>query len=257
MLRVGTSGWQYRDWRGRFYPDDLPARGWLEHYAARFATVEVNNTFYRLPPPHTFRDWAARVPRDFVMAVKASRYLTHYLRLRDPEEPVARLLAHSAPLGAHLGPVLLQLPPDMRAEPDRLDAALAAFPPPVRVAVEPRHASWFVDDVRAVLCARGAALCLADSGSRPRGARWRTADWCYVRFHAGAASPAPCYGRRALVHWVERLRELWGDAPDGYVYFNNDSRGCAVRDAVGFAAAAARAGIELTRTPARGEAPVG
>ena len=116
MLRVGTSGWQYRDWRGRFYPKSVPAARWLEHYAARFATVEINNTFYRLPAPATFAAWNARVPSDFAIAVKASRYLTHYKRLRDPEEPVERLMTHARALSAHLGPVLLQLPPDLPIE---------------------------------------------------------------------------------------------------------------------------------------------
>jgi uncharacterized protein YecE (DUF72 family) len=114
---VGTSGWQYRDWRGRLYPQRLAQGRWLEHYAERFATVESNNAFYRLPEPATFAAWAERTPPDFVMAVKASRFLTHVKRLRDPEEPVGRLLGHARHLGAKLGPVLLQLPPTLKADP--------------------------------------------------------------------------------------------------------------------------------------------
>jgi uncharacterized protein YecE (DUF72 family) len=144
---VGTSGWQYRDWRGRFYPEPLAQRAWLEHYASRFAVVESNNAFYRLPEPRTFADWARRTPDDFVMAVKASRFLTHVRRLREPEEPVRRLLDHAGHLGAKLGPVLLQLPPTLRADPDALDRCLACFGPPLRVAVEPRHPSWFSEEV--------------------------------------------------------------------------------------------------------------
>ncbi len=257
MLLVGTSGWQYRHWRGRFYPEGVPASRWLEHYAARFATVEVNNTFYRLPKPATFADWAQRVPDDFVVAMKASQFLTHYRRLRDPDEPVARLLEHAAPLGRHLGPVLLQLPPDLRAEPERLDATLRAFDGRVRVAVEPRHPSWFCDEVSAVLTVHRAALCLADRESRAVAPGWRTTDWSYIRFHSGRARPQPCYGSRALVRWVALVRDLWGEAPDGYAYFNNDAEGCAVRDAIVLAGIAERAGIETSRVPPRDQAPVG
>jgi uncharacterized protein YecE (DUF72 family) len=261
VLRIGTSGWQYRDWRGRFYPSGLPSTRWLEHYAARFATVEVNNTFYRLPAPGTFEKWSTRVPGDFVIAVKASRYLTHYKRLRDPEEPVERLLAHAQPLGTHLGPVLLQLPPDLPAGFDALDETLRAFGARVRVAVEPRHASWFGAELQDVLARHEAALCLADRGSRPITPLWRSASWCYVRFHAGRASPPPCYGRDALVAWARRIAELWPEVDraeiDGYAYFNNDTGGCAVRDAIAFARAATRAGITVTRVPEVHEAPVG
>jgi uncharacterized protein YecE (DUF72 family) len=234
VLRIGTSGWQYRDWRGRFYPDDVPAKRWLEFYASRFGTVEVNNTFYRLPGRDTFADWAARVPDDFEFAIKASRYLTHYKRLREPEEPVDRLLRHAEPLGKRLAVVLLQLPPDLRVAPDDLDRTLRAFRDRVRVAVEPRHPSWWTDEVRAVLERHSAALCLADRGSRPITPLWRTADWTYLRFHSGRARPAPCYGIAALKSWVARLTDLFGPDLEGYVYFNNDTGGCAVRDAATF-----------------------
>jgi uncharacterized protein YecE (DUF72 family) len=261
MLRIGTSGWQYRDWRGRFYPRGVPAKRWLEHYAARFATVEVNNTFYRLPPAATFAQWSARVPADFTIAVKASRYLTHYKRLREPSEPVGRLLAHARPLGRHLGPVLVQLPPDLPVALDDLDATLQAFGTAVRVAVEPRHESWFTAELVELLRDHDAALCLADRGSRPITPMWRTARWCYVRFHSGLASPHPCYGAQSLSHWVQRLHDLYSEGPgrevDGYVYFNNDTLGCAVRDAIVFGQVAAAAGTTVSRLPALDEAPVG
>jgi uncharacterized protein YecE (DUF72 family) len=258
VLWIGTSGWQYSHWRHRFYAG-VPAKRWLEHYAARFATVEVNNTFYRLPPPETFKKWSERVPADFVIAVKASRYLTHYRRLVDPEEPVARLLEHAKPLGSHLGPVLLQLPPDLRAAPDRLVETLRAFRAHgnPRVAFEARHESWFTDETRSILDEYDVALCLADRHARPVTALWRTASWTYLRFHQGTASPHPCYGRRTLEHWVERLVALWGTDVEGYVYFNNDGEGCALRDAIVFAELAARAGVLVERVPACEEAPVG
>jgi uncharacterized protein YecE (DUF72 family) len=253
---IGTSGWQYGHWRGRFYPERLAQARWLEHYAERFATVESNNAFYRLPESGTFAAWAARTPPDFVMAVKASRYLTHIRRLREPEEPVSRLLDRARHLGGKLGPVLLQLPPNLRADPAALDRTLRAFPAGVRVAFEPRHDSWFSDEVRSLLAEHGTALCLADSPRR-RTPLWRTAAWTYLRLHEGTASPRPCYGRQALAGWAGRLAELVGPDADAYVYFNNDPAGCAVRDARVFALAAARVGLRPTRVPAAGEVRVG
>lgn len=233
-LFVGTSGWQYRDWSGVFYPPDQPQRLWLEEYARHFPTVEVNNAFYRLPTPETFAQWRARTPAGFVMAVKASRFLTHVKRLRDPAEPVQRLMTHAASLGGRLGPVLLQLPPTLRADAAALDACLACFPAGARVAVEPRHPSWWADEVRTVLVDRGAALCWADRGSRPVTPLWRTADWAYVRFHEGRASPAPRYGRTALHSWADRITDTWPQGADIYAYFNNDPGGAAVVDARAF-----------------------
>ena len=248
-LAVGTSGWQYRDWRGRFYPERLAQSLWLEHFAARFATVEVNNAFYRLPAASTFERWRARTPAGFVMAVKASRYLTHVRRLREPADPVALLLSRMEPLGDRLGPVLLQLPPTMRAEPARLDETLRCFPRHVRVAVELRHRSWFTAEVRALLERHRAALCLADRESRPVAPLWRTADWAYLRLHSGRGAGAPGYGDAALRSWALRLAELWGRGVEGFVYFNNDQRACAVRDAARFATLARRAGLDITRVP--------
>jgi uncharacterized protein YecE (DUF72 family) len=221
---------------------------WLEAYAAGFATVESNAAFYRLPERRTFEDWAARTPPDFVMAVKVSRYLTHIRRLRDPAEAVARFVDRVAGLGDKLGPVLLQLPPQLRCDPELLDAALAEFPPAFRVAVEFRHPTWLVDEVRALLTERGAALCLADR-RRPLTPIWRTADWTYLRFHEGRATPRPCYGGAALRTWARRLADGWGPDADCWVYFNNDPRGCAPRDAARFAGLVRRAGLNPTRVP--------
>ncbi|MER7568156.1 DUF72 domain-containing protein [Streptomyces sp. NPDC097941] len=234
-LFVGTSGWQYKDWRGVLYPDGLPVRLWLEEYAAHFPTVEINNAFYRLPTRETFEAWRQRVPGDFVVAVKASRYLTHIKRLKDPEEPVHRLMSHAQGLGDRLGPVLLQLPPTLRADTGLLDACLACFPASTRVAVEPRHESWWTSETRKVLETRGAALCWADVRARPVTPLWRTTDWGYVRFHEGRAQAWPHYGRRSLETWAERIGGTWSGDEDVYVYFNNDPNGAAVRNAQLFA----------------------
>lgn len=244
-LLVGTSGWQYRDWRGVLYPPGVPQRSWLDVYAGQFPTVEVNNAFYRLPERSVFERWCEHTPDGFVVAVKVSRYLTHIKRLADPAEPVARLVDRAAGLGERLGPYLLQLPPTLRADPDRLDACLRAFPSDARVAVEPRHDSWWTDEVRRILERRGAALCWADRLGRPISPLWRTADWGYVRLHEGTASPRPSYGRSALGTWLERIEDAWPqaapsarsggaaatDTADVFVYFNNDPGGAAVRNA--------------------------
>jgi uncharacterized protein YecE (DUF72 family) len=224
-------------------------RLWLEEYAARFATVEINNAFYRLPTRETFESWRERTPPDFVVALKASRYLTHIKRLRDPAEPVDRLLSHAAGLGDRLGPVLLQLPPTLHADPALLDECLGRFPADVRVAVEPRHDSWWTPEVRKVLESRGAALCWADVQARPVTPLWRTADWGYLRFHEGRALPWPRYGRQSLTTWVGRVTDAWSDDHPVYAYFNNDPNAAAVHDAAAFARAARTTGLTVTRTP--------
>ncbi|WP_051367997.1 DUF72 domain-containing protein [Hamadaea tsunoensis] len=241
MILVGTSGWQYKDWRGPFYPRAVAQRDWLEFYAARFAAVEINNSFYRLPEKKTFADWAARTPDGFVFAPKMSRYLTHVRRLRDPAEPVARFLDRCAALGGHLGPVLLQLPPTLRADDDALDDTLRRFPSGVRVAVEPRHASWFTPSTRAVLERRKAALCWADRLGRPVGPGWRTTEWGYLRMHEGRAEPRPRYGRAALRACLERASEFDGDV---FVFFNNDPGAAAIHNAGEFQ-------MMITRRPGR------
>jgi uncharacterized protein YecE (DUF72 family) len=257
-LLIGTSGWQYRDWRGGLYPAGLAQRAWLERYATRYLTVENNNSFYRLPAPQTFAGWRARTPDDFVMAVKASRYLTHVRRLRDPAEPVARLLGAAANLGPKLGPVLLQLPPTLTAQPDALDACLKAFrtAAPLRIAVEPRHESWWTPEIQQIIAAHDAALCWADRKDSPITPLWRTASWGYLRFHEGTADPWPSYHRATLRSWVDRIREAWPGGEDVYVYFNNDPGGAAVVDSAEFAALAREAGLAVTRTPLPGDVPL-
>jgi uncharacterized protein YecE (DUF72 family) len=247
-VRIGTSGWQYADWRGPFYPEELPQRAWLESYAERFATVESNNAFYRLPEHATFEAWAERTPDDFLMAVKVSRYLTHVKRLQGPAEPVARFLSRARGLGPKLGPALLQLPPQLRRDRELLARALDRFPPDVRVAVEFRHESWFTDEVRRLLTDHGAALCLADRRG-VLGPLWRTADWTYLRFHGGRARPRPSYGDAALDSWAARLAAGWSPDEDVFVYFNNDHRAAAPRDAARFAHRVARHGLDPSRVP--------
>jgi uncharacterized protein YecE (DUF72 family) len=235
VLKVGTSGWQYRDWKDRFYRG-VPQKLWLEHYAGHYATVEVNNAFYRLPERSTFQQWRERTPDGFEIAVKMSRYLTHIKRLREPAEPVARFLGRAEALAEKLGPVLLQLPPTLRADPSALEETLKQFPRSVRLVVEPRHESWFTADTRKILERYAAALCWADRKGRPLGPLWITTDFAYLRMHEGRANPWPRYGRTALKSWLDRL----GAAEKAYVFFNNDPGGAAVTDADAFLAMATR-----------------
>jgi uncharacterized protein YecE (DUF72 family) len=269
-LIVGTSGWQYRDWRGAFYPERLPVAKWLEHYAARFPAVENNGTFYRLPAADTFASWRARTPAGFLMGVKASRYLTHVRRLRDPAEPVGRLLGVATTLGDRLGPVLLQLPPTMQANPAALDQCLAQFsaqfaglarsqlreshPACLRVCVEFRHDSWLTQEIETILAAHNAALCWSDRRGRPLGPLCRTADWGYVRFHEGGARPWPRYGRQALRTWVSRVTDSFPPGADVFAYFNNDQLAAAPADADALVSIADQAGWPVRRPAPAGSA---
>ena len=253
---VGTSGWQYRHWKGRYYASDLAQDRWLERYAADFATVELNSSFYNLPRRATFEAWAARTPPDFAFAVKASRYLTHVRRLRDPREPVERLVDAARGLGPRLGPILLQLPPSLERDEAALDETLDAFPRDVRVAVEPRHASWF--DGRGpgpVAAPLGGALLGRPARARHTGVAYDGLG--DLRLHEGAARPRPCYAEAAIGTWVERLARAWPASADRFVDFNNDPGGCAVRDAAIAARLFEGAELEPTRTPRAADIRVG
>ena len=249
MIWIGTSGWQYKSWRGTYYPPDVPQTRWLEHYAQHYRTQELNNSFYRLPTSEAFTAWRERTPDDFIMVVKASRYLTHIKRLRESDEPVARFMERASNLGPKLGPVLLQLPPTLAVERlPELDYTMGLFPSSVRLCVEFRHDSWFVDATYDVLRKYNAAFCLADSPKRKTPVE-RTSDWGYLRLHEGRAHPHPCYGEKALDTWAGRVGDLYGAEEDVFVFFNNDPKGCAVRDSRIFALACDRRGLERTRVP--------
>jgi uncharacterized protein YecE (DUF72 family) len=246
---VGTSGWQYRHWRGPYFKPGTPQNRWFEQVLRDFRTVELNVTFYRLPKAETFAGWYERSPADAVITVKASRYLTHIKRLRDPKPSVDMLLQRIAPLRDKLGPILIQLPPDLPVNVDGLDETLAAFPPGLRLAVEPRHPSWWADEVRTTLERHNAALCWADR----HGAitpLWRTADWGYLRFHEGDAEPWPFYRRDDLDTWADRVVHTYRDEEPVFVYFNNDPGCAAIEDAITFAQAIDDRGRPVTRVPA-------
>jgi uncharacterized protein YecE (DUF72 family) len=229
-VRVGCSGWNYAHWRDRVYPKGLPQRRWLEHYATLFDTVEVNNTFYRLPRREAVASWVEGSPPRFLFSVKASRYLTHVKRLRDMEEGVARFYDRIEPLvhSPKLGPVLWQLPPTFRRDDERLAAALARLPEG-RHCFEFRHETWFVPETYTCLREHGVALVIGDHPARPWQARELTADWTFIRFHYGQRGRNGNYSERELEEWAGRI-EGWRRSADVYAYFNNDWEGYAVRN---------------------------
>jgi uncharacterized protein YecE (DUF72 family) len=228
--RVGCSGWQYRHWRGNFYPDDLPAQRWLEFYASRFDTVEINNSFYRLPEASVFTAWRQRAPRGFEYAVKASRFLTHMKKLKDPADPLDRFFSRAQELGRTLGPVLYQLPPRWPVNADRLRTFLEHLPRRRRHAIEFRDPSWYSDEVFALLERHRVALCLHDMHGSASGRR-DIGPFVYVRFH-GTTKYGGRYDDDTLAGWAEWLAPKLEAGIPVYAYFNNDVGGHAPRDAV-------------------------
>ena len=227
-LRIGTSGWNYKHWRGIFYPRDLPPRDWLGFYARHFDTVEINYSFYRLPSRENFAAWGEEAPAGFLFAVKANRFITHLKRLREPEEPLGRFFERAAALGRTFGPVLWQLPPHFHRDEQRLAEFLAALPRDCQHAFEFRHDSWFVQSVYDALAAHDAALCLADRGGGTSPLEI-TASWTYVRFHGGLGD-GWAYRDGQLSTWAERIASYRARGLPVYAYFNNDPHGYAIAD---------------------------
>jgi uncharacterized protein YecE (DUF72 family) len=238
-IRIGCSGWQYTHWRGDFYPAGLPASRWFAHYALAFDTVEINNSFYRLPPPETFAKWRTQAPAGFVYAVKASRILTHMKKLKDPDAPLELFFDGARHLGPSLGPVLYQLPPHWGINLERLAQFLRALPRRVegpsgsrrvRHAIEFREPGWYDDRVFALLRRHGVALCLHDMPGSATG-QMQVGPFVYVRFH-GATKYAGRYEDERLDEWADWLAGRAAEGLDVYAYFNNDVGGHAPRDAV-------------------------
>lgn len=227
-LRIGTSGYQYDHWKGLFYPEGLPKQRWFEHYAGTFDTVELNNTFYRLPPLGVFERWRRRAPPGFCFAVKYSRFGTHRKRLRDPADTLGRFLANARGLGRALGPILVQLPPRWHVDPERLEAFFEAADRRHRWVVEFRDPSWLCESVFRILERSGAALCIHDL--LPDHPRRVTADFTYLRFHGSRYSGS--YSSDELARAAEAVEGFLGQGWDVYAYFNNDLGGHAVRNAL-------------------------
>jgi len=229
--RVGCSGWQYKHWRnGAFYPAAIPQTRWFEYYASCFDTVEINNTFYRLPEAGTFAQWKARAPNGFLYAVKASRFLTHMKKLKDPVDPLDRLFSRARQLGRTLGPVLYQLPPRWSLDLDRLETFVRALPKRRRHAIEFRDPSWYTPDVFALLDRCGVALCLHDMAGSATG-RIAHGPFVYARFH-GPQKYNGRYPDDALERWADWLSSQLKNGRPVYAYFNNDIGAHAPRDAM-------------------------
>jgi uncharacterized protein YecE (DUF72 family) len=240
QVRVGCSGWQYRHWGTSFYPQGVPQSRWFAHYATVFDTVEINNSFYRLPSADTFAKWRDLAPPRFLYAVKASRFLTHMKKLKDPDDPLIRLFENVRELGPRLGPVLYQLPPNFGINLERLEGFLSAIRSAARKTglgmrshhvVEFRDPSWYDERVFELLSRYGVAMCLHDmQGSATE--RRAIGPCAYVRFHQGTSKYSGRYDDRRLDAWAEWLVERIAEGLDVFAYFNNDTGGHAPRDAV-------------------------
>ncbi|WP_407655921.1 DUF72 domain-containing protein [Capillimicrobium parvum] len=230
--RIGCSGWQYADWRGAFYPAGCPQRRWLEHYASVFDTVELNNTFYRLPKVDAVARWVAQTTPEFCFTVKVSRFATHMKRLTTVADSSRRLAERVEPLAAagRMGPWLWQLPERFRRDDDRLAGALAELPPG-RHALELRHASWFCDEVWDLLRRHGVAAVIGHDARRPLPAAPLTAGWTLIRFHYGARGRGGNYSEREIREWAARVDEMRAIATV-FAYFNNDWNAFAPRNAL-------------------------
>jgi uncharacterized protein YecE (DUF72 family) len=230
QLRIGCSGWVYKDWTGPFYPEGTKDKNRLEYYATRFDTAEINASFYRLPSEKMVEGWARRPPDGFVFAWKVSRFITHNKKLKDCEDPVALVYGRMAPLGDKLGPSLIQLPPQLRRNDERLADFLGLLPKG-RHTVEFRHPSWYDPAVFAILSEFDASLCISDHHHAP--APWeRTASWVYVRGHGPGGRYFGRYDEAELSRWAERIAAWRAEGRDVYAYFDNDIKSAAPFDAM-------------------------
>ena len=214
---VGTSGYAYKEWKGSFYPDDLPAAKMLSYYGERFQTVEINNTFYRVPKTSVVEAWTAQVPAGFKFVLKASQRITHMRRLKDVDEPLSYMLRAASALKDRMGPVLFQLPPNMKKDAARLRDFLAQIPSHHRAALEFRHQSWFDDEIYGILRDNRAALCIAEAEEELDTPFVATAAWGYLRLRNAE------YTKQELKVWAKRVQEQnWQDA---FVFFKHEDEG--------------------------------
>jgi uncharacterized protein YecE (DUF72 family) len=228
---IGTSGWHYDHWKGPFYPSGLPEEAFLECYADRFGTAEINNSFYRLPEKKTLLRWQNAVPEGFVFSVKASRYLTHMKKFKDPREPLERLLDRVSVLGDKLGPILFQLPPRWRSNSVRLEGFLEILPEDQRYAFEFRDPSWFVNKNYELLRNYKASFCTYDLDGKIS-PKEITADFAYVRLHGPDGPYRGRYGAQRLAGWASIFSAWLEEGLDVYCYFDNDEVGYAAQDAL-------------------------
>jgi uncharacterized protein YecE (DUF72 family) len=233
-LRIGTSGWVYRHWKGAFYPADVPAKRWFEHYRTVFDTVELNTPFYHLPRPTAVARWRDETPPDFAFAVKGSRFITHNKKLKDPHEPLERFFELMDGLDDKMAVVLWQLPPSWGFDAERLDAFLRAFRKREgarRTCFEFRNQAWYCAEALAILRRHDAGFCIYDLGGHTSPLEL-TADFAYVRLHGPVQRYSGAYGERGLAPWAERIGAWRARGIDVFAYFDNDVGGAAPRDAL-------------------------
>jgi uncharacterized protein YecE (DUF72 family) len=228
---IGTSGWHYDDWRGRFYPEKLPKNKWLEFYARHFPTVELNNSFYRLPSENAFTNWHATTPDGFIFAVKVSRYVTHIKRLKDAGEAMEKFTDKARILAEKLGPLLYQLPPNLHRDDALLEGFLSGLPGEFRHVIEFRHQSWLDEEVFKILRRLNIGLCIFDMPSLTS-PLLATADFAYIRFHGSDSLYSSDYPESVMAEWSERISEMAGGLETVYIYFNNDIEGFAIKNAM-------------------------
>lgn len=227
---VGTSGWNYDHWRGPFYPDELTQKKWLAYYCEKFHTVEINNSFYQLPSKSTLKTWRETVPASFIFSVKASRYITHMKKLKDPSDALNRFYRGIETLGDKLGPILFQLPPGWHVNTERLEAFLDILSPDYRHTFEFRDVSWFCDDVYELLEKHSAAFCMYHLEGR-ESPRKATTDFVYIRLHGPEGAYEGSYDGRTLAGWSRMFTRWRKGRRDVYCYFDNDQDGYAALDA--------------------------
>ena len=231
QVRIGTSGWHYNHWRGLFYDAGTTAAGMLSFYVRYFDTVEINNSFYRLPTEEAFKVWRDSTPANFLFAVKASRFITHNKKLSDPESALENFIPRADVLGRKLGPILFQLPPRWRANPERLESFLATLPKRHRYAFEMRDTTWHIQPIYKLLHKHNVAFCMYELAGFQSPLEI-TADFAYVRLHGPAGPYQGSYSPEALRTWARRISEWRTKLKRVYVYFDNDQEAFAARNAL-------------------------
>ena len=227
-IRIGTSGWNYPHWKDIFYPDHLPKRKWLEFYTQYFETVELNATFYRLPSEKTFQNWYKRTPKEFVWSLKASKFITHTKRLKNVQDPLDKFYNSISGLKEKCGPILFQLPPSLSFEKKLLEDFCKMLDPSYKYALEVRHKSWINNEVFEILKKYNIAFCISDSAGRYPYHEAITSDFIYIRLHGPTKLYASEYTEQEISDWATKLK---GWQKDAFVYFDNDFKGYAIKNA--------------------------
>lgn len=229
-IYVGTSGWNYRHWKGNFYPEHLKQKEWLKFYSQRLDTVEINNSFYRLPDTNTFASWARNTPEKFIFSVKGSRYITHMKKLNDPEQSIKKLFTRIKYLKEKLGPILFQLPPHWKFNKERLEKFLKALPKDYRYTFEFREKSWWNHEALELLVEYNAAFCIYELAGTIT-PKEITADFVYIRLHGPGDKYQGDYSKNELTGWAEAISSWQRKNKDIYVYFDNDDSGYSIKNA--------------------------